>query len=216
MKLLTVPQVQLAQLQSLTETLIRFIEPHEELTPHLTTVKELFVTFQEAIVKEDAVSNKRTLDRTRDLITYGMMQNVEVELLFPNQPNNRVKKLKEIEVVIEKYGPSIKKLPYDKQTAETDNMIKELEALDLSTVPNMVRWIEPLKTANENFKKGADDYLQDSVKSEAQASASAVSVDLINEINDLLTMLFAHVKVAKTDALKNSYADVTALIEQYS
>lgn len=58
------------------------------------------------------------------------------------------------------YGFGLSKLSYDEQTAQTDNMLKELEALDLTPLAGVVRWIVPLKTANDAFKSVTVDYFK--------------------------------------------------------
>ena len=113
------------------------------------------------------------------------------------------------------YGFGLSKLSYDEQTAQTDNMLKELEALDLTPLAGVVRWIVPLKTANDAFKSVTVDYFKMATQLAETVAASNAALPLTDALNDLFTMLFAHVQITGTDELIRAYKELITQVEAY-
>lgn len=94
-------------------------------------------------------------------------------------------------------------------------MITELEALDLSTLSAVERWIVPMKTVNDNFKVTVKTYRQDITEAGDTAAATQAAVPLEDALKALFTILFAHVHVSNTDALVNAYKELITLVNSY-
>jgi len=209
------PQIRLAQLQTLTEGTLRITENLTEVAPQVQALNTAFTSFQTGMVKSTSTSNKKTLDRTRDLINTGFFKSVEAEQLYPYEdaaPKTAVTKLV---TIANKYGMKLNRMTYDEQTAETDNLITELEATDLSALPAVLRWIPLMKTANTNFKLTVKTYLEDQTQAGDTEAATKAAIPLENALKELFTILFAHVHVTKTATLVNAYKELTTLVNTY-
>ncbi|UXP32322.1 hypothetical protein N6H18_18445 [Reichenbachiella agarivorans] len=117
--------------------------------------------------------------------------------------------------ITDKYGLELSRLPYDEQTAQTDNMIAQLEAIDLSLLPAVQRWIALIKTANDNFKVTVVTYLKGQTEDSDTAAASIAAIPLGDALKALFTIHFAHAQVSKTDTLVNAYKELTFLVNSY-
>lgn len=215
MQTINLPQVRLAQLQTLTESVIGITQPLTEVAAQVQNVTEAFTAFQEGMTKTTSASNKKTLDRTRDLINSGLFKSVEAEQFYPHDADEAKTAVSHVVACVNKYGYELNRLSYDEQTAETDNMVTELEALDLSTLPAVERWIALIKSANESFKLTTKAYLQQQTQAGDTEAASKAAVPLENALNELFTILHAHVLITKTDALINAHKELTTLVNSY-
>ncbi|UXP32321.1 hypothetical protein N6H18_18440 [Reichenbachiella agarivorans] len=83
MEIINLPQINLAQLQTLSESVIKITKPLPELAPEVQAVQETFKTFEKGMIKSSSTSNKKTLDRSRDLINTGFFKSVDAEEQFP-------------------------------------------------------------------------------------------------------------------------------------
>ncbi|MEP4535010.1 MAG: hypothetical protein ABJ004_18085 [Cyclobacteriaceae bacterium] len=80
MQTINLPQVRLVQLQTLTEGVLQITEPLTEVAEQVQAAAAAFVDFQEGMTKSTSASNKKTLDRTRDVINSGFFKSVEAFL----------------------------------------------------------------------------------------------------------------------------------------
>jgi hypothetical protein len=215
MEMIILPQLRLAQLQTLAEGTIQITENLTEVAPQILALNTAFSGFQTGMVKSTSVSNKKTLDRTRDLINSGFFKSVETEQFYPYEDAPSKTALAKVVTISSKYGYEINRLSYDEQTAETDNLIAELEAVDLSALPAVVRWIPLMKTANDNFKLTVKTYVQEQTQAGNTDAASKAAIPLENALKELFTILFAHVHVTKTASLINAYKELTTLVNSY-
>ncbi|MEM9339253.1 MAG: DUF6261 family protein [Bacteroidota bacterium] len=214
MTILSLPQLRLAELQSLTESLLPIATPLTEVGPQTQQVSEAFETFKQGMIKNAAASDKKTLDKTRDQLTSGLLYGVQSELLFP-PTGTETKTLEQVAEITGRYGFGLNRLPYNEQTAETDNMLKELEALNLSSLPNISRWTGPIREANEAFKAASTDFLEGKVEAADTASATEAAPALETAIRELFTLLFAHLQISKTETLEKAYKELAALVDSY-
>lgn len=215
MKLITVPQLRLGQLQTLTEQTIKLTEPIGQLSPWLADVQAAFKPFLTGMLKDPAGSDKKTLDKTRDQYLSGFFLNVKSESYYPHEDATMQEVVQKLLRVTEKYGFKINKLPYDEETAAIDNLLAELGSMELSGIPHLARWIGKIKAANESFKAASKDYLETYVKNSTTESASVAAPALTVALEDLYTMLFAHAKVAADQELVNVYQKLSELVDTY-
>ena len=214
MKLITLPQLRMAQLQTLAESTIQLVTPISEVSSETTALMEAFSIFQQGMIKKYASSDKRTLDRSRDLIASGFFKSIEAEQLFPAEETTKTL-LDEVLTVVDKYGFELSRLPYNEQTSKTDNMLNELSELDLSAFPSLQRWIAPIQEANTAFKAASQNYLEEVVESEDTLGAYESAITLQESLNKLFTMLFAHAQVTGNEDLVSTYKELDALVESY-
>lgn len=214
MKLLSLPSVPLAALQSLTERTIKIVTPITVVAPQLDVVKETLGKFEEAMIKESGASNKKTMDRKRDVLITGLMNNVNAEQAYPHAGEISIA-LDQVVAVVDKYGLALKRLLYDKQTAETDNLLAELEKLNLTNLESIARWIAPIQEANENFKLAAADYLGMKVDAAERTAAYLLSPSVEAALDDLFRMMFAQMLIAKTDDIERAYKELETLLDSF-
>ena len=215
MEMIHLPQLRLAQLQSLTESVFTICDPIEVLASEKTKLQVAFDDFKAGMVKDKASSDKSTLDKTRDNRVSGFMYGVKSEKFFPQPSKEAQEALQKVAAITESYGFKINKLPYDEESAEVDNMLAELSGVDLSLLPGLSRWPALIKEANDNFKQIAKDFLEETVKAASVSSASQAMPALESALNDLFTMFFAHMKISKTEAMEQAYKELTVLINTY-
>ena len=85
MKMITLPRLRLAQLQSLTESLLGICNDIPALAKPVEEVSVLFPEFKEAMLKEQAsATNKKTRDKSRDGFISGLMYGIESEMCYPH------------------------------------------------------------------------------------------------------------------------------------
>ncbi|MEQ8469802.1 MAG: DUF6261 family protein [Marinoscillum sp.] len=214
MQMINVPKLRMAQLQTFTEGVLKTTKDLAEVSEQVGEVQTRFDAFKDGMTREDASSDKETLDRTRDLLNSGFFKNVEAEQFFPHEAA-AADMLKKVLKVTNDYGFRLNKLTYDEQTAQTDNMLKELEALDLTALPGLSRWLVPLTTANDNFKAVADAYFKELTASGDTIAATKAAPPLTDAINNLFTMLFAHVKISGSEAITAAYKELITQVEAY-
>ena len=215
MQMIILPQLRLAQLQTLAESTIQITEGVSEVDPQVLALKTAFASFQEGMLKSSSASNKKTLDRTRDLTNTGFLKSVEAEQFFPYQDAPSKAAVTKVVAIANKYGYELNRMSYDEQTAETDNLVAELEGMDLSTLPAVQRWIPLMKTANDNFKLTVRTFLQEQTQADETEAASKAAIPLEDALKELFTILFAHVHVTKTASLVTAYKELNTLVNSY-
>lgn len=215
MELIKLPQMRLAQLQSFTDSTLSITTPLPEVSTQVQRIQAAYTEFLKGMTKTNAASDKKTLDKTRDLVNAGFFKNVEAEQLFPYSDMPTLSALAKVVNITNKYGFGLNRLPFDEQTAETDNMLNELNGLDLSTLPTLSRWIAPMTEANNQFRAFTLTYLEDVTTTNSTQAAYLVAKPLEDALNELFTVLFASVVVAKTEPLQQAYAQLITLCDNY-
>ena len=178
MEMIKLPRVRVAQLQTLTEGVIQIVENLGEVAAQVQAVKTNFTNFKDGMTKNAAASNKKTLDRTRDLMNAGFFKSVESEELYPHTEPPIKTAVEKLVAIAKKYGFELNRMSYDEQTAETDNLLKELEEIDLNILPAIQRWVAPMKTANDNFKLTVKSYLEEQTEAGDTTAAFKAAIPL--------------------------------------
>lgn len=215
MEMIILPALRLAQLQTVTTSVIEYTENLTEVESEVGKVQSAFTNFQQGMTKGSVASDKKTLDKTRDRLNTGFFTSVEAEQYFPQQEEATQQLLAEVVRITDKYGFGLSRLSYDEQTASTDNMIEELEALDLTSLPTISRWLAPVKAANEDFRQGVKNYLEVLTTSKDTEAAYKAAEPLTDALNELFKMLFAHVKVSNTEPLVSAHKSIATLVDSY-
>jgi len=214
MQLITVPKLRIAQLQSFTQSVLDITEGLSEISAQVTAVNTQFELFKAGMTRSDAESDKLTLDRTRDNLNSGFFKNVQAEQLYPYDADTLLL-LSEIVKVTNEYGFGLSRLTYDEQTAQTDNMLSRLAALDMTPFPALSRWLPLIQTANDNFKAASEDYYQALTDSGETDAATIAAPPLTDALSNLFTILFSYVQIAATDELTRAYKELITLTETY-
>ncbi|WP_258097631.1 DUF6261 family protein [Marinoscillum pacificum] len=214
MKMITVPQLRIAQLQTFTEGVLSTTANLSEVSAQVADVQAHFDAFKEGMIRAKAISDKPMLDRTRDSLNSGFFKSVEAEQLFPHKGGAK-ELLDDLVKITSEYGFRLYRMTYDEQTAQTDNMLKELEGLKLGPLPAVSRWIAPLKAANDAFKATTVEYFKDVTASGDTEAATSTAPALTDSINKLFTMLFAHVQISGSEALIQAYKELITQVDAY-
>lgn len=214
-RMISIPRLRLAQLQTLTESSLRIATPITEVATQVADVQAAYDKFLEGIQKDQAASDKQTLDKTRDRLISGFMLDVRAEDNFPHDDAALLTTIKEVRRITDKYGLAINRLPYDEQSAQVDNLLGEIEKIDMTNLPKISRWAEPIRTANDAFKSASTDYIKEVVASSQMESASAVAPDLLTKLEGLFTLLFAHAQVTPSEELTQAYLELSASVDTY-
>lgn len=214
-KMIAIPRLKLAQLQTLTESVLSLVGSIPEVSDQVTAVQTSFDQFKESLQKDQAASDKRTLDQARDRLISGLMFDVKAEDNFPYDDATVLGTIQEVRRVTDRYGMGVNRLPYNEQSAQVDNMLGELTKIDMTSTETLSRWLEPIRTANETFKSASDDYVRDVAATQQLPSATASAPGLLNELEGLFTLLVAHTQVNPTDELKEAYLQLTTLVDTY-
>ncbi|MEQ8546528.1 MAG: DUF6261 family protein [Cyclobacteriaceae bacterium] len=145
-----------------------------------------------------------------------LYKGVESEQLFPHSDEAAKQALTAVAAVADKYNYALSRLSYDEQTAQTDNMITELEALDLSTLSHLDRWVALIKEANTAFKDLVAAYIEDKTEAENTSAATIAAIPLQDALNNLFTIRFAHVQISQTEPLITAHQELNTLMASYS
>ncbi|MCV9386863.1 DUF6261 family protein [Reichenbachiella ulvae] len=214
MQIIVVPELRVAQFQTFSNKALDITKDLKELAPQVAEAKALYDIFVAGMTRDQASSDKKLLDRTRDKLNTGFFNAVMSEQIFPHE-SETAKVLDQLVKITDEYGFELSRLTYDEQTAQTDNMLKKIEALDLSALPSLSRWIEPLKTANDNFKAVSDEYFQQLNASKDTKAATEAAEPLVDALNKLFTLLFSHANVTGSAELIKAYKELTTLVSTY-
>ena len=214
-KMIAVPRLRLAELQTLTESTLSIAAPVPVVAEELSALQATFDKFLEGLQKDRAASDKATLDKTRDQIISGFLLHVRAEDNFPYDDATFRNTIRNIRRITERYGFAITRLPYNEQSAQVDNMLGELEKIDMTGLELLSRWFTPIREANEAFKAAADTFVQDIAATAQQDAASTIAPELLTNLESLFTMMFAHAQVSPTEELTKAYLELSVLVDNY-
>lgn len=74
-----------------------------------------------------SAANKPVIDKKRDQLIMGFMQNIKAEKIVPDHPEANLAAINEVIRVAEKYGTKIIRLSYNEETAAVDNLLADLK-----------------------------------------------------------------------------------------
>ena len=217
MELLNLPRLRMKELQSVAESTLRICVNITELQPATQQVNTHLEAFKKGMLKEQAsAADKKELDKERDRLLSGFMQDLKAEQYFPHQELATVDTLNKVLEITQKYGVRIYKLSYSEESSAIDNILSELEQVDTQALDNgITRWIPLIKTANNHFKTANSTYISNQVKADVTDSASALAPDLRQALEGIYTLLFAHTKITATEPILNAYRELEILIKSF-
>ncbi len=217
MNLLKTPRLRLAQLQSFTKSALNIVQGLSEIETETTQVSTAFTPVNESVINMEAKSNKKILDQSRDTLISGLVQATQAEQKFPNEDDSVLATLKQFTDIVFKYGYDLTYLPYDDESAETDNLLAELKRLDLTPLEttSLLRWIPVIENANNAFKTRADEYIGETAAAAEVEAATALAQPLIAALNQLFLMLFSQANSTKSEALLKAHNEMQRLVDSY-
>lgn len=215
MEIISIPKLTLGQLQDLTNRSVEIATSIGAVSSELAVVEQAFDTFKQGMQKDQAASDKASLDRTRDTYVSGLFFDIKAEEYFPHTSEEVLKAVEQLKGLSEKYGFKISRLSYDEETTSIDNMLAELDKIDLSSLDKISRWKAEIVKANEAFKAGAKTFLDERVSASDKESASAAAPELLDALDNLYTMLFAHAKISADETIINGYVTISTLVKSY-
>jgi len=218
MELISLPRLRLKELQTMAENTLLICAPIEEVSSATQKVKNTLDTFKRSMLKDQAsAATKLELDKTRDRLVSGFKQDVRAEQYYPHQEVATIETLENVRQVMDKYGPHLTKLTYSEESAAIDNMLTELKQVDTLALEGtgIDRWIPLIENANNAFKNAASNYVSQSAKAMETQAATTLVPALMASLDELYTLLFAHVKITQSDQLKTAYAELEELVDAY-
>ena len=217
MEIITLPRLKIAELQSLTETSLKICAPLAEVEEQKQKVEKEFATFKEGVLKNQAKTEKNTIDKERDRYNSGFFLDIRAETYYPYTDKAAIETVKKLKALSKKYGIKINYLPFNEETAAIDNCLEEADKIDLSPLANsaVARWIPLIKEANQRFKEVAKGFVEESTAVASLESAGAVAPGLIHALEDLFIQIFSVIRVSPTDALKKAYSELETLVDSY-
>lgn len=217
MKFLVTPsRLKISQFQRLAEKVIIKCKPIVVLQSYAEIVEVSLKALIDGVHKEQIKYHKKLYDYTRDFLGGALYDEVDVELKFPNHPEEVKAEIEKADVILTKYGREVFRKPYDQESIDIDNMLDELLGLnqELLEQTHIVRWIPLLTDANNSFKSISDSKIDDELMNDKVASASAVSTQLKNDLDALFVQLFSQARVTNDPALLEIEEYLTHLIAE--
>ena len=216
MDIIRIPKMKMAQLQTVGDRSVEICKPIPEVEPAVTQAETALTDFKEGMLKDKAsAAEKKEIDLKRDRLVSGFMHDVKAEQLFPYEDENEKKALTDLLHLVNKYGTGVRRLPLNEETAVIDNLVTDVEELDLTVLQpsGVMRWIPLLKDANNAFKAASQEYLTDSVRDMEEASASERAPALVDALEAMYALLFAHIQLTPRENLTKAYAELEELVD---
>ena len=218
MELINLPRLRHKELQSVAESTLRICANISEAQPALAKVNTHLEAFKQGMLKEQAsAADKSELDKQRDRLLSGFMQNLKAEKYFPHQDKDVVEVLDQIAQVTRKHGPRITKLSYSEETSAIDNLLTEIGKIDTEVLDTSItRWIPLIQSTNNDFKSVNSSFISDRAKATNMDSATDLAPLLHESIEGFLTLLFAHTKITATEPILTAYRELEIVIKSHS
>ena len=216
MKLIILPRLRLAQLQTITETTLSICKNLTQLASEILSVKNIFTPFKAGMLKDKvSAEEKGKLDQVRDQRVTGFFGAVYAEDKIGNDDPAILASYAELLKIADKYGPNIRRLPRDEETAAIDNLLAEINRIDISPlVPTgLPRWIPSLAAANNAYRIASAKFISDSTDADSTEAASIQAPELVVALEELYTNLFAVITLTPSDELKKAYAELENLVD---
>ena len=213
--MLSVPRVRVAQLQSLAENVLTICSNHGQLKVATEKVRTRLDIFKSGMVRQPAsAAEKAELDKVRDRLVSGLFLQIRAEEYFPHESPEDKAHLARLSVLTQKYNSTMNRLPLDEQTAAVDNLLSEFKTINIEPFANgrVQMWLPLIMDANNKFKSAAQGYVTDSAAATGKPAASTSAPQLIEALNALFMMVYAHVQVSGDEALRQSYNELQVLV----
>jgi len=185
--------------------------------PFKQTLSVCVETSANALAKQVAQQQTEELaaaDLKRDNLFRGVKYMVQAYLLYPDTEKQEA--AKELEKVIAKIGWHLNREGYDKQSALTKTLLKELTGKQANRVAllGMTEYVNLLNTAQTAFDILRQEQLEQQAEMEQISSMTAVRGNLEQSIKDLLEILPGYYRMTGDEALGAVLPKISELIDR--
>ncbi len=218
MEMIVLPRLTLHELQTITADTLSIVKDIPQLATAIEKVNAAYTIFMDGMHKEQlSATTKKEQDEIRDRLLNGFIKCVRAEACFPHTNDGAVQAQKQLQKTVDKYGLEIVRLPNNIETSAIDNMLNDINELDLSALEasGLLRWLSPIKVANDEFKKASLEYNSESTENKQLQSASTIAPELRNTLNALYALLFGLTLVEPTDQLNSIHRQLSNLVTNY-
>jgi len=214
MEMIYIPRLRNKELQTVGENSLRICNALIEVKPAFDMVSATLEVFIKGMQKDKVDSQKRSIyDKKRDKYTSGLLNNIKYEKNFEHAADN-AQVVADLLNIVSKYI-GINKMPFNEQTAATDNMLVEIKTVlgSNESFPNLTRWIPLIEEANGQFKEVSSDLIKDKVSLKETDAASAIAPQLSEDLQNLYTLMFAYAKIGSNQSIIDAYKELEVLID---
>lgn len=214
MEIIHIPRLRNKELQTVSENSLGICSTIPEVKPAHDKASATLQTFVKGMQKEVLDGQQRAAyDKHRDKYTSGFLSNIRYEKNF-NHTDENAATVVALNNVINKYT-GIARLPFNEQTAATDNMLQEVKAVlgSSESFPNLTRWIPLIEETNGKFKDASSDLIKDKANLKETDAASEIAPQLTADLQNLYTLMFAYAQIGTSEAIVTAYKELEVLIE---
>ena len=185
--------------------------------PFKQTLSVCVETSANALAKQVAQQQTEELaaaDLKRDNLFRGVKYMVQAYLLYPDTEKQEA--AKELEKVVAKIGWHLNREGYDKQSALTKTLLKELTGKQANRIAllGMTEYVDLLNTAQTGFDILRQEQLEQQAEMEQISSMTAVRGNLEQSIKDLLEILPGYYRMTGDEALGAVLPKISELIDR--
>ena len=128
MEMIHIPRLRNKELQTVGENSLRICNSIIEVKPAFDKVATTLEVFIKGMQKDKVDSHQRSVyDKKRDKYTSGLVNNIKYEKNFEHAADN-AQVVADLINIVSKYT-GINKMPFNEQTAATDNMLVEIKTV---------------------------------------------------------------------------------------
>ncbi|WP_289053973.1 DUF6261 family protein [Carboxylicivirga marina] len=214
MEIIHFPRLRNKELQTVGENSLQICNGIPEVKPAYDKASSTLSTFVKGMQKDKNVGqSKKSYDRKRDTYTSAFIYNVKYEMSYEHNVEDTAL-VTALNNIIGKYA-GIARLPYNEQTAATDNMLDEVQVVlsGNESLPHLSRWIPLIDDANNEFKAVSSDYIKSSVDLKETDAASLIAPQLAEDLENLFTLMYAHAKIGSNANVISAYKELEVLID---
>ncbi|WP_075590267.1 DUF6261 family protein [Labilibacter marinus] len=217
MDTLSLPKLKNYQLQSVTEDTISICNDLTLLEDPLAKISEKLDLFKGGMTKQQAsVENKKELDTSRDTLTASFIKAVHSEKHYPYVTIEARNTMETLLIAVDAYANKITRLNYGEESTAIDNLILDLKKIDFTYISDsgLERWIPLIERSNSNFKIASRRYFAQNPGA-AVKSSSQIAPELMDSLEGLYSMIYAHLKISPNKELKKAYYELQFLLDTY-
>ncbi|TAJ06852.1 hypothetical protein DMA11_22360 [Marinilabiliaceae bacterium JC017] len=218
MELISLPRLRVKELQTVGEKSLSICAGIIEVEPAARKVETILEVYKKGVRKDQAsAGEKKGLDKIRDRFVSGFTADLNAEMYFPHVDPVTVEALNRLQDLTQKYGTKITRLPYSEETAAVDNLLADLKEIDTQALDfKVARWVPLIEKANNDFKAADDAYIDEKVRADQTDAATSQAPELIEALENLYKLLFAHVQITGTEPILTAYAKLETLVKSYN